>query len=239
MDDGGLTMPTTLITGANRGLGLEFARQYAADGWRVFACCRQPDKATELNDLAALSGDNVTVHPLDVARGDSVTALADTLRGEPIDVLLSNAGMYGDEERADFGRIDYDRWAETFSVNVLGVMRVVESFVDNVASSERKVLALMSSLMGSMADNTSGGAYLYRSSKAALNAVGKSLSHDLKDRGIVSVILHPGWVETDMGGKNAPLQPPESIAGMRRVLDRARIEDSGRFLAYDGRELPW
>jgi len=232
-------MPSVLITGANRGLGLEFARQYGHDGWRVFGCCRNPDKAKELTELAAASGGGITVHPLDVARGDSVAALSEALEGEAVDLLIGNAAIYGDEERADFGSLDYDRWAETFSINVMGAMRVVEAFADRVASSEKKTLAFVSSLMGSIADNGSGGAYLYRSSKAALNAVAKSLAVDLKGRGLISVILHPGWVKTDMGGENAPLLPPESVSGMREVLDGLRPEDSGRFLSYSGAELPW
>jgi NAD(P)-dependent dehydrogenase (short-subunit alcohol dehydrogenase family) len=232
-------MPNVLITGANRGLGLEFTRQYNEDGWRVFACCRDPEKAEELNELAGASKGAVSVHALDVSRGNSVTALAETFRGEPVDILLNNSGIYGDKSKDDFGKIDYDRWAKTFSVNVMGAMRMVEAFVDNISSSERKVLAFVSSLMGSIADNGSGGSYMYRSSKAAVNAVAKSLSIDLKGRGLISVILHPGWVLTDMGGKNAPLRPEESIAGMRRVLEALQSGDSGKFLSYAGAELPW
>jgi NAD(P)-dependent dehydrogenase (short-subunit alcohol dehydrogenase family) len=232
-------MPSTLITGANRGLGLEFTRQYNEDRWRVFACCRDPERAEELNELARVSGGSVSVHALDVAQGASVTALAEALRGETIDILLNNAGIYGDENKNDFGKIDYDRWASAFSINVMGAMRVAEAFIDNVASSDRKILAFVSSLMGSIADNGSGGSYMYRSSKAALNAVAKSLSIDLNGRGLISVILHPGWVLTDMGGKNAPLSPEESITGMRSVLEALQSEDSGKFLSYAGAELPW
>lgn len=232
-------MPTTLITGANRGLGLELAKQYGNDGWRVHACCRDPEGADALNELASASSGQVTVHPLDVARPGSVAALAVETGDGPIDVLWSNAGIYGDESRAGFGSTDYDRWAETFSINVMGAMRVAETFVDRVAAGEQKTFAFMSSLMGSMADNGSGGAYLYRSSKAALNAVAKSLSLDLAGRGVISVVLHPGWVQTDMGGDHAPLTPRDSVDGMRRVVHGLRPSDSGKFLAFDGRELPW
>jgi NAD(P)-dependent dehydrogenase (short-subunit alcohol dehydrogenase family) len=232
-------MRSILITGANRGLGLEFATQYSQDGWRVFACCRNPDEATELTDLARAAGGKLSLHPLDVSREPTISALADGLRGEAIDILLNNAGIYGDEDHDDFGKIDYERWAETLRINVMGAMRATEAFIDNVASSEKKILAFLSSLMGSIADNGSGGSYLYRSSKAALNAVAKSLSIDLKDRGVKTVVLHPGWVKTEMGGENAPLLPPESIAGMRRVLDGLGAKDSGRFLSYAGEELPW
>jgi len=232
-------MSSVLITGANRGLGLEFAKQYGNDGWRVFACCRYPDRAEELTGLARASDGRLSLHPLDVSREPTISVLAEGLRGKAIDVLLNNAGIYGDENHDDFGKIDYERWAETFRVNVMGAMKVTEAFIDNVASSEKKVLAFMSSLMGSISDNGSGGSYLYRSSKAALNAIVKSLSIDLKDRGVKTVVLHPGWVRTEMGGENAPLLPPESIAGMRRVLDGLEAKDSGRFLSYAGAELPW
>jgi NAD(P)-dependent dehydrogenase (short-subunit alcohol dehydrogenase family) len=232
-------MPSVLITGANRGLGLEFTKQYSEDGWRVFACCRDPEKAGELKKLSEASDGGLGLLTLDVANPSSIASLADELRGEPLDILLNNAGIYGDDNHDDFGKIDYERWAETFAINVIGSMRMVEAFFDHVASSEKKVLAFVSSLMGSIADNGSGGSYMYRSSKAALNAVAKSLSIDLKNRGLKSVILHPGWVKTDMGGQNAPLLPPESIRGMRQVMEGLRLGDSGRFLSYDGNELPW
>jgi NAD(P)-dependent dehydrogenase (short-subunit alcohol dehydrogenase family) len=232
-------MPSVLVTGTNRGLGLEFSKQYSADGWRVFACCRSPEKAMVLNDLAASSQGSLSVHPLDISRRDSISSLAEALGGETIDILLNNAGVYGDESHDDFGRIDYERWGTTFAVNVMGAMRMVEAFFENVSRSQRKVIACLSSQMGSIADNTSGGSYIYRSSKAALNAVLKSLSLDLKNRGIVAVALHPGWVQTDMGGENAPTRPQESIEGMRKVLDRVRMKDSGKFLSFDGSEVPW
>jgi NAD(P)-dependent dehydrogenase (short-subunit alcohol dehydrogenase family) len=185
-------MSSVLITGANRGLGLEFAKQYSDDGWRVFACCRHPDRAKELNDLARASDGRLSLHPLDVSLEPSISALAEALQGDSIDILLNNAGIYGDENHDDFGKIDYERWVETFRVNVMGAMKVTETFVGNVASSEKKVLAFMSSLMGSISDNGSGGSYLYRSSKAALNAIGKSLSIDLKGRGVKTVCTPGG-----------------------------------------------
>jgi NAD(P)-dependent dehydrogenase (short-subunit alcohol dehydrogenase family) len=234
-----MIMPSVLITGANRGLGLEFVKQYGEEGWRVFACCRDPEKAGELKKVSEASGGSLSMHTLDVSNPSSIASLADELRDEPLDILLSNAGIYGDDNHDDFGKIDYERWAETFAVNVMGAMRMVEAFGDHVASSEKKVLAFVSSLMGSIADNGSGGSYMYRSSKAALNAVAKSLSIDLKVRGIKAVILHPGWVKTDMGGANAPLLPPESVKGMRQVMEGLRLGNSGRFLSYDGKELPW
>jgi NAD(P)-dependent dehydrogenase (short-subunit alcohol dehydrogenase family) len=232
-------MPSVLITGANRGLGEEFVTQYEAGGWRVYACCRRPDEAKGLLKLSQASGGGLTLHKLDVSDPASIGRLSGELQGEPIDILLNNAGIYGDENHDDFGKIDYDRWTETFRVNVMGAMRMTEAFVDNVASSERKILAFVSSLMGSVADNGSGGSYMYRSSKAALNATAKSLSIDLKGRGLTAVVLHPGWVKTDMGGSNAPLLPADSIRGMREVLEKLTGDDSGKFLSYEGAELPW
>ena len=232
-------MPSILVTGANRGLGMEFAKQYSADGWRVFACCRFPEKAGGLNDLAQTSKGRLSVHRLDVSQGDSVSSLAESLRGEAIDILLNNAGVYGDEGHDDFGRINYERWAATFSVNVMGPMRMVEAFAENVSRGDRKVIAFLSSRMGSIGENTSGGSYLYRSSKAALNAVVKSLSLDLRDRGLITVALHPGWVQTDMGGQNAPTLPRESIQGLRKVLEGLQSKDSGGFLSYEGSRVPW
>jgi NAD(P)-dependent dehydrogenase (short-subunit alcohol dehydrogenase family) len=227
-------MPSVLITGANRGLGLEFVRQYAVDGWRVFACCRRPDAATE---LTSITGD-VRIHALEVTEHKAVEALAAELSREPIDVLLNNAGIYGPQKMV-LGQIDYAAFAEVFAVNVMAPLKIAECFVDHVAGSQRKVIACISSLMGSIAANTAGRHYLYRSSKAALNAIVKSLAIDLQPRGIIAVTLHPGWVQTDMGGKNADLTPAQSITGLRNVIEDLTLADSGRFLSYDGSEIPW
>ncbi len=231
-------MPTVLITGANRGLGLEFARQYAADGWRVHATRRDPAGAEALNATASEAAGAVTVHPLDVTDDGHIAALARALGGEAIDVLVNNAGVFGGRHR-EFGAIDYDRWEHALRVNTLGPMRMAEAFVEHVARSERKVIASISSQLGSIADNTSGGAYIYRSTKAALNAVVKSLSVDLAERGITVVALHPGWVATDMGGANAPLNPPDSVRGMRAVIEGLTPVDNGKFLSHDGGEIAW
>jgi NAD(P)-dependent dehydrogenase (short-subunit alcohol dehydrogenase family) len=230
-------MPTVLLTGANRGLGLEFARQYAGRGWRVLACCRAPAEAGELQALARGSA-AVSLHALDVRDHARVAALAVELADVPIDLLLNNAGVYG-PGKMFLGRIDYAAWAEVFAVNTLGPARLVECFVDHVARSDRKLIACVSSLMGSIAANTAGRHYLYRSTKAALNAVVKCLSIDLRDRGITVVTLHPGWVKTDMGGPDADLEIPTSVGAMVALFDRLRPEDSGKFFNYDGSVLPW
>jgi NAD(P)-dependent dehydrogenase (short-subunit alcohol dehydrogenase family) len=231
-------MPTVLLTGANRGLGLEFTRRYAAAGWQVLACCRNPGAAQDLNDVAEASAGAVRVLMLDVRDHAAIALLAAELGPQPIDLLLNNAGVYG-PTRMVVGHIDYAAWADVLAVNVLAPMRMVECFVEHVARSERKLIACLSSAMGSIGGNTSGRHYLYRSSKAALNAVVKSLSIDLHDRGITVVALHPGWVKTDMGGADADLEVPVSVQHIMGVLERLRIEDSGKFLNHDGTTIPW
>ena len=226
-------MNTILITGANRGLGLEFARSYAADGWRVHACCRHPDKA---KDLSAIAGD-VAVHKLDVTDGLRVASLARELADERIDILINNAGVF--HAGNDLGRIDYEDWVEELKVNTIAPARMAERFVKQIAASERKLIVNITSGLGSIANTTSGESIVYRSSKAGLNMVAKCLSLAYAERGITVVALSPGWVRTNMGGANARLTPAESIAKMRKVIDRLTPADSGRFFNQDGEERPW
>ena len=227
-------MPTVLITGANRGLGLEYARQYAADGWRVIATCRDPESATELTSLEG----QVDIHALDIGDHGQIQSLAKSLRKEVIDLLLNNAGVYGPRP-SKLGGIEYDAWEDVMRINAMSPLKVCESFRTHIAASDFKKIAVMSSKMGSMGDNGSGASYVYRSSKAALNAVMKSLSVDLAARGISVVILHPGWVRTDMGGPGGLIDAHESVSGLRRVIEGLSLENSGRFYNYDGREIPW
>lgn len=229
-------MASVLITGANRGIGLELARQYAQDRWRVHACCRRPDEANEL--VAALKGLDAVIHPLEVTNQTAIHDLREALDGETIDVLINNAGIIGGNRQA-FGDIDYAVWEQTIRTNVFAPYRVTEALADLVAGSERRIVANISSLMGSIADNRSGGRYVYRSSKTALNMVSVNLAQDLAERGIAVLAFHPGWVKTDMGGAKAPLTPQESAAGIRKVIDGAGIEDSGSFINHDGRRLAW
>lgn len=229
-------MPTVLITGASRGLGLEFAKQYAADGWDVIATCRKPDAAVALGDLAGSAG-SVRVMPLDVGDPTSIKALAGELAGASIDVLLNNAGIFGD--RSGFGGVDYAKWSDTFRVNTMAPLMLSEHLIEQVGRSEQKVIANVTSKMGSVADNTSGGCYVYRSSKAALNMVTRSMAHDLAGRGVTCAVLHPGWVATDMGGAGAPLQAEPSVRGMRQVIAGLTPAQSGGFFNYDGAEIPW
>lgn len=227
-------MPSVLITGANRGLGLEFTRQYAADGWRVFAACRDPAGA---RDLAAVEGD-VSAETLDVDDGPQVAALANKLSGQPIDVLINNAGIYG-PKGVTRDTVVYDAWGQVFRTNAMSPLAVSAAFAANVAQGGQKKIITLSSIMGSIAENDSSGDFIYRSSKAAVNAVMKSLAGDLKSEGITVAVLHPGWVRTDMGGPDASIEAPESVTGMRAVIAGLKESDSGRFLNYDGTEIPW
>ena len=228
-------MSTILITGANRGIGLELTRQWADEGHRVFATCRHPESAAELNELA---GDRVTVHRLDVTEPGQLGQLEDELGDTAIDILVNNAGVYGPRDRQSFGSLDYDDWADVLRVNVFGPVRVTEALLPRVERSEGKKIATVSSRMGSIADS-SGGSYIYRSSKAAVNCVMHGLAEELGGRGVVVLALHPGWVQTDMGGDSALITAEESARGLRRVIEGAGPSDSGRFLNWKGEELPW
>ena len=230
-------MSTVLVTGTNRGIGFGFARSYAGDRWRVFATCRDPSAAGDLQSLAADAKGQVIVHRLDVTSAADVAALAGEAGGEPIDVLINNAGV--GEPRQRSGAMDYDAWAEALSVNAMAPMRLSEAFASNVARSERRVMAAITSGMGSIADNTSGGYIAYRSSKAALNMAMKCLARDLQPRGIVCAVLNPGWVRTRMGGEGARTTVSESVSRMRKILDRLEAADSGKFFNHDGKEFPW
>ncbi|ADE16396.1 short-chain dehydrogenase/reductase SDR [Nitrosococcus halophilus Nc 4] len=232
-------MPSLLITGANRGIGLEFAKQYAKAGWRVLACCRHPDKAEALEQLASQHEGLLNLHALDVANFDQIDSLAADLADEKIDLLVNNAAIYPDTDQRGFGSTDYQAWMHAFCVNSMAPLKMAEAFVNQIASSQQKKIVCITSKMGSIADNTRGGCYLYRSSKAALNMVVKSLSVDLAPQGIIAASLHPGWVKTDMGGPHALITTQESVAGMRQVIEQLTPAQSGKFYAYDGQEIPW
>lgn len=226
-------MSTVLITGANRGLGLEFARQYAADGDRVLATCRAPEAAAELKDL---EGD-IEVHRLDVTDLAGIAELARALEAEPIDILINNAGKLAHGQRA--GGIDFAAWEEELKVNTIGPIAVTRTFLPHLRRGQGRRIVFLTSTLASIGDNTSGAYTLYRSSKAGLNAAAKSLAIDTRADGMIVLLLHPGWVRTDMGGPRAPQTPAESVTALRALIDSAGPEDSGRFLGYDGREFPW
>lgn len=227
-----------VVTGANRGLGLEYVRQYLADGWQVTAACRQPEKAGDLNALAESAPDRLSVQPLDVTDDRQIDNLRAAVARSPVDVLINNAGVFG-QKQGGFGETDYAAWEQALRVNVLAVMRMMEAFVDAVAASRHRTIVNMTSKMGSIGDNGSGGMYVYRSSKAALNAVCASAAIDLRERDIKIVAMHPGWVRTDMGGPNGLIDVVESVTGMRRVIADLKPDQSGGFLDYKGRTIPW
>lgn len=229
---------TILVTGANRGLGLEFARQYAADGWKVFAACRDPGEAGDLARLAAGSQGRIEVLAIDVADGASISAAARGLSGARIDLLVNNAGV-GAPKGQKLGGLDYAAWARVLDVNTLGPVRVTEAFLPNIERGGGKKVVTITSKMGSIDDNGSGGSYAYRTSKAAVNMAVKSLSIDLAPRGITCIVVHPGWVRTDMGGPSGLISPEQSIAGIRRVIAGLTPADSGRFFNYDGKPIAW
>ena len=228
--------PCVVVTGANRGIGLELVSQYLADGWQVYGCCRRPESATQLAGLASNSA--LSIHQLDVGNPDSVEKLALALSEQSIDLLINNAGIYGGE-RQSFGDIDYAQWARVLEVNTLGPYRVSTALANQVENGEQRLMVNVSSAMGSIERYTTGGHYIYRSSKAALNMVTVNLAHDLRSRGITVLSVHPGWVRTDMGGSSADISTQTSAAGLRQLISNSTIDDSGRFFSWDGSATPW
>ncbi|MGE5154601.1 MAG: SDR family oxidoreductase [Bdellovibrio bacteriovorus] len=232
-------MTTALITGSNRGLGLEWARQCAARGWGVVATCRQPDSAQELQALAA-QYPGLSMPRLDVTDPEQIADLARRLQDCAIDLLVNNAAVYFEHWGRDpVGHIDFDAWQETFRVNTLGPMRVTESLLPHLTRAERPLVVAISSDMGSIARIESPRDYAYRSSKAALNAAMHGLALELQPQGIGVLLLHPGWVRTRMGGPQAPASAQESVQRMLALVDGFTPQMSGAFLRYDGTPLPW
>ena len=234
-------MQTILIVGANRGLGLEFVRQYAADGNRVIATCRTPAEADELRALAANAEGRVTIHPLEVTDPASIAAFKSVITNQPIDIAIANAGIYGGDKTGGgqgWDRMNFDAWANTFAVNTMGPLRVAQAVYENLKAGKGGIFVAVSSQMGSNA-GASSGSYAYRTSKAALNKLISTLASEWKADGLIAVPVHPGWVQTDMGGANASLKPAESIAGLRKTIAGLTPETSGQFFNYDGTVLPW
>ena len=221
-------MPTVLITGASRGIGRELAEQYSADGWDVIATARDQGDIADLNSL-----DNVRAHRLDVKDAGEVDRFLAEIGEEHIDVFINNAGIYAPRQP------ERDGWLALFEINVIAPTLLAQRLKDRVAASDRKTMAVLTSKMGSIADNGSGGSIPYRSSKAAVNAAWKSLAIDMKDEGIAIVMLHPGWVQTDMGGQNALIDTKTSVSGLRERIAETSLDNSGRFVAYDGEDIPW
>ena len=223
-------MATVLVTGCDTGLGVEFARQYAADGHRVFATCLDPLIANETN---AIRG-NIEVVKLDITDHGAIEALAQKLSKDAIDVLLNNAGI--GRPHPPFGETDYLFWRTILETNLIGPMKMAETFVEHVARSDNKSMAFVSSRMGSIALNNSGGSYSYRSSKAGLNMIVKTLAVDLAHRHICVLALHPGWAMTEPGAR---VPVAESVAGMRGVINRAGRHHTGSYVTYNDQPLPW
>src|SRR5438045_853628 len=220
-------MPTVLITGANRGIGLEFATQYSKDGWHVIATARQ--SGPELESL------KVRVEPLELSDLDSVASFGGRIEG-PLDLLIANAGTMEprDAETAEHARA----WLEMLTVNSIAPYLLARSCLDRLAAAKGKAIAITSG-MGSIADNSSGGSVPYRTSKAALNMAWRSLAIETKRLGIVAAVLNPGWVKTRMGGPSAPKSPHDSVASMRRTIEQLSPEQSGGFFNADGKPYPW
>ncbi len=227
-----------LITGANRGIGLEMVKYSKQQDWRVFACCRNPNNADQLFDIAKSSNGKISVHIADMLELSTLQALSYELRNDPIDMLINNAGVYGSDKNT-FGAVDVESWLQAFQVNCIAPLKMVEAFSGQLSMGQRKLVVCMSSKMASMADNGYGSSYIYRSSKAALNAVVKSLSIDLKEQGIVSVVFHPGWVKTEMGGPNAEISTRQCTEQLFDHLSRLTLKDSGRFIDIDGSDILW
>ena len=222
---------TYVVTACNRGLGLEFARQLSARGARVIATCREPAAAPELGGLG------VDVHELDVNDVAAVERFAAALAGEPIDVLINNAGV-GVRSRP-LESVDFDEMMHFFAVNSVAPLRLVQALLPQLRAGKGRKVVNLTSRMGSIEDNSSGAAYAYRASKAALNMETRSLAIDLRAAVFVCVVLHPGWVATDMGGANAPEQVADSIKGMLEVIDGLEAGDSGEFFDFTGARVPW
>lgn len=231
-------MSTVLVTGANRGLGLGFCQKYAEAGWRVLACCRNPESADQLANLKQ-KYNQLEILPLDVTSFPEIDSLAGHLSNEKIDILINNAGVYGDKKGSGFGRLDYQAWQETITINTMAPVKMAEAFFSQLKRSEKKLIVAISSQMGSIDDNSSGGSLFYRSSKAALNMAMKTLAIDLLPEEVGVLIFHPGWVRTDMGGPNGLIDVDESVSGMIKIMDEFRLEISGDFVKYDGMPMPW
>jgi len=229
---------SVLITGANRGIGLELTKRYAAAGNRVFACCRDPDKAVELQALTD-TRKGLSIHGVQITEAASVTGLIKQIRAAPIDILINNAGTSGPPpQRQSLQNMDFDAWAETFSVNTMAPLRMLQAFRDNLKAGTNPRAVTMTSQMGALAWKAPG-MYAYCSSKAAVNKVMQMAAIELANDGIAVCLIHPGWVRTDSGGTNADLSVAKSAYGIMAVIDKMSVATTGRFLKWNGEEHPW
>ncbi len=234
-------MNTILITGANRGIGLALAKQYFEDGWHVFACVRCAKNFSVFDDVVSLSKNTagkITPICLDVSDHEQIKKLPALLSHLPVDIIFNNAGVFGSSQMA-FEQVQSESWLEIFKVNTMAPFLISQVLLPQVVKGKFKIIANMSSIMGSIQEDKEGGYYMYRTSKAALNMVTKTLAIDLKNYGVTVVSLHPGWVKTSMGGPHALITTEESVLGLKKVLQNLSLKDSGSFLNYAGKPLLW
>ena len=229
-------MKTYLVTGANRGIGLEITRQLLKRGEKVIATCRNPSQASALSDLGGELQGELEIHPLDVTDDEATIALSRKLDGCVIDVLINNAGYMADDQSVD--TMSYKQWMDSFAINAIAPWRVSTEFVSQVALSDQPLIVTLTSQMASL-ERAASDRVAYRSSKAAANMAMRTLAIEWKSRGIVVCMLHPGWVRTDMGGSSASLGTEESASGLVSVIDGLSMENTGQFLDQNGQSLPW
>lgn len=231
-------MKRVLITGSNRGIGLEFTRQYLESGWHVYATCRRPAEAQSLHMLLELHS-RLTIHRLDITQQEDINSLCQELREVPINILINNAGVYFRKRSVGIDCIHYDNWRRTFEVNTLGPVRITEALLGNIAESTTvRLIVVLSSHMGRIAENNEVDSFYYRSSKSALNVAMQGISAEMKEQGIGVLLLHPGAVMTRIGPLKG-ISTRESVSGMRQIIEGFTMEQTGKFFSYDGEEIPW
>jgi len=226
-----------LITGTNRGIGLEFVKHYLKNNEKVIATYRNKNSAKDLLELKNTTS-NLFLLELDVSNPNSINEFASKITDQPIDTFINNAGVFGPRNN-EFGNFNAKEWLDVFNINTIAPLLITQKILKNLRLGKNKKLVFISSKVGSIEENTGGGMYIYRSSKTALNQVIKSLSIDFKDENFIAAALHPGWVQTDMGGPNALIDTKTSVKGMAEVIDSLVLKNSGRFYNYDGSSIPW
>ena len=226
-----------LITGTNRGIGLEFVKHYLKNNEKVIATCRNKNSAKDLLELKNTTS-NLSLVELDVSNPNSINEFASKITDQPIDTFINNAGVFGPRNN-EFGNFNAKEWLDVFNINTIAPLLITQKILKNLRLGKNKKLVFISSKVGSIEENTGGGMYIYRSSKTALNQVIKSLSIDFKDENFIAAALHPGWVQTGMGGPNALIDTKTSVKGMAKVIDNLVLKNSGRFYNYDGSSIPW
>ena len=231
-------MKKILVTGANRGLGLGLVKKFLKNNEKVICTTRNISKSKELILCKKKYNDNLEICELELLDKESPNILSNFLGNEPIDLFINNAGVIGHSAQ-HFKSVSLNHWLDVLKVNLIAPLLITQSIIKNIEKSSERKIYFISSKVGSIEDNKSGGMYIYRSSKTALNQVVKSLSIDLKPLGISVISLHPGWVRTEMGGPNALISVEESVNGMVDVIYNTSIVNSGEFINYDGTRLPW